>query len=92
MSMTFTPPLLDMRFVLRHVADISRLATMPGYEHADAETVDGILDEAGRFFSEQFAPLNRVGDVQHSLRLDDGIHRDRKSRHSTVGACLEFRD
>ena len=70
--MTYTPPLEDMRFVLRHVADIGRLATMPGYEHADAETVDGILDEAGRFFSEQFAPLNRVGDVQHSRRQDDG--------------------
>ncbi len=61
-----------MRFVLRHVADIGRLATMPGYEHADPDTVDGILDEAGRFFSEQFAPLNRVGDVQHSRRQDDG--------------------
>jgi alkylation response protein AidB-like acyl-CoA dehydrogenase len=61
-----------MRFVLRHVADIDRLATMPGYEHADADTVDGILDEAGRFFSEQFAPLNRVGDLQHSRRMDDG--------------------
>ena len=61
-----------MRFVLRHVVDIGRLATMPGYEHADPDTVDGILDEAGRFFAEQFAPLNRVGDVQHSRRQDDG--------------------
>ena len=32
----------------------------------------GVLDEAGRFFGEQFAPLNRTGDVQHSRRNDDG--------------------
>ena len=69
---TYIPPLADMRFVLRHVVDIGRLATMPGFEHADPDTVDGILDEAGRFFAEQFAPLNRVGDMQHSRRQDDG--------------------
>ena len=69
----YRPPLEDMRFVLeprhRHRAC---WPTMPGYEHADPATVDGILEEAGRFFAEQFAPLNRVGDVQHSRRHDDG--------------------
>jgi alkylation response protein AidB-like acyl-CoA dehydrogenase len=34
--------------------------------------VAGVLEEAGRFFAEQFAPLNRSGDVQHSRRHDDG--------------------
>ena len=68
----YAPPLEDMRFVLRHVVDIAALAELPGYEHADPETVSGILDEAGRFFAEQFAPLNRVGDLQHSRRNDDG--------------------
>ena len=68
----YAPPLEDMRFVLQHVVDIGRLAELPGYEHADPETVAGILDEAGRFFAEQFAPLNRVGDLQHSRRHEDG--------------------
>jgi len=58
--------------VLQHVVDIGQLAELPGYEHADPETVAGILEEAGRFFAEQFAPLNRVGDLQHSRRHDDG--------------------
>ena len=61
-----------MRFVLQDVVDVGRLAELPGYEHADPDTVAGILDEAGRFFAEQFAPLNRVGDLQHSRRNDDG--------------------
>jgi 3-(methylsulfanyl)propanoyl-CoA dehydrogenase len=68
----FAAPLVDMRFVLEHVTDLAALSALPGYEHADPETVFGILEEAGRFFSEQFAPLNRVGDLQHSRRNDDG--------------------
>jgi 3-(methylthio)propanoyl-CoA dehydrogenase len=68
----FTAPLVDMRFVLEHVTDVAALSAIPGYEHADPETVFGILEEAGRFFAEQFAPLNRVGDLQHSRRNDDG--------------------
>ncbi len=68
----FTAPLVDMRFVLEHVTDVAGLSAIPGYEHADPATVFGILEEAGRFFAEQFAPLNRVGDVQHSRRNDDG--------------------
>src|SRR5262245_5204014 len=61
-----------MRFVLEHVTDLGALSNLPGYQHADPETVFGVLEEAGRFFSEQFAPLNRVGDRQHSRRNDDG--------------------
>ena len=61
-----------MRFVLEHVVDSAGLAKLQGYEHADPDTVAGILDEAGRFFAEQFTPLNRVGDLQHSRRNEDG--------------------
>jgi alkylation response protein AidB-like acyl-CoA dehydrogenase len=32
----------------------------------------GVLEESGRFFAQEFAPLNRVGDTQHSRRNDDG--------------------
>ncbi|MFV0309527.1 MAG: acyl-CoA dehydrogenase [Desertimonas sp.] len=68
----YRPPLTDMKFVLEHVVDTGGLAALDGFEHADPATVMGLLDEAGRFFAEQFAPLNRIGDVQHSRRRDDG--------------------
>ena len=68
----YVPPLDDVRFALSHVSDLAGLAALPGYEHADPRTVAGVLEEAGRFFAEQFAPLNRSGDVQHSRRHDDG--------------------
>jgi len=72
MSDDYRAPLTDMRFVLEHVTDLAALAALPGFEHADPATVAGILEESGRFFAEQFAPLNRVGDLQHSRRQDDG--------------------
>ena len=68
----YSAPLTDIRFVLEHVTDLAGLAKLEGYEHADPATVVGILDEAARFFEEQFAPLNRIGDVQHSRRNEDG--------------------
>ncbi len=68
----YRPPLTDMRFVLEHVVDAPALAKLEGFEHADPDTVHSLLEESGRFFAEQFAPLNRVGDVQHSRRNDDG--------------------
>ena len=68
----YSPPLDEMRFTLEHLTDLAGLAELPGYEHADPVTVAGVLEEAGRFFAEQFAPLNRVGDLQHSRRNDDG--------------------
>jgi alkylation response protein AidB-like acyl-CoA dehydrogenase len=68
----YSAPLDDMRFVLENIVDLPALAALPGYEHADPEMVYGVLEESGRFFSQEFAPLNRVGDTQHSRRNDDG--------------------
>ncbi len=68
----YVAPLEDMRFTLEHVADVRALAELPGFEHADPDTVMALLEEAGRFFADQFAPLNRIGDVQHSRRQADG--------------------
>src|ERR687898_2782755 len=68
----YSAPLDDMRFVLENVVDLAGLAALPGYEHADPELVFGVLEESGRFFAQEFGPLNRVGDTQHSRRNGDG--------------------
>jgi alkylation response protein AidB-like acyl-CoA dehydrogenase len=68
----YSAPLDDMRFVLDNVVYLAGLAALPGYEHADPETVFGVLEESGRFFAQEFGPLNRVGDTQHSRRNGDG--------------------
>jgi len=53
-----------MLFVLEHIADLTQLATREGYEQAELDTVEGLLDEAARFMEEQLVPLNRKGDEE----------------------------
>src|SRR5690606_19974089 len=64
----------DMKFVLREVVGIERVAALPGYEDATPDLVDAVLEEAGRFGREVLAPLNRVGDTHGSV-LENGVVR-----------------
>ncbi|MEY2452690.1 MAG: 3-(methylsulfanyl)propanoyl-CoA dehydrogenase [Acidimicrobiaceae bacterium] len=59
----YRAPLRDMRFALEHLVDLAALSKLSGMEHADPDTVYGLLDEFGRFVSEVLAPLDRVGDT-----------------------------
>ena len=67
----YRAPTDDMLFVLEHIANLSELASREGYDHADLETVAGVLDEAARFMEEQLAPLNQKGD-QEGLLVENG--------------------
>ena len=68
----YTAPLRDMRFVLEHLVDLDAVVTLPGFDHVDAAGVYAVLEENARFMEDLIAPLNRVGDVQGSVRNDDG--------------------
>jgi len=68
----YQPRLDEITFTLNHVAGLDAVSKLNGYQHADPETVGTILDEAGRFFSEVIAPLNRIGDQQGSVLTADG--------------------
>jgi alkylation response protein AidB-like acyl-CoA dehydrogenase len=72
MADQYAAPLDDIRFVLSEVVDLAALSKLPGYEHADPESVFGVLEENARFMEDLIAPLNRIGDVQGSKRNDDG--------------------
>ena len=67
----FTPPVRDLRFVLRHLVDLEALSALEGIEAPAPDLVEAILEEAGKLAGEVFAPLNRVGDEQ-GCRLEDG--------------------
>ncbi len=68
----YTPPLDDIEFVLNNIADLERISKLNGFQHADPETAFGVLQEAGRFFSEVIAPTNWTGDRQGSVLQTDG--------------------
>ncbi|EPJ85698.1 acyl-CoA dehydrogenase domain-containing protein [Pseudomonas sp. CFII64] len=62
----YKAPLRDMRFVLNEVFNVSQLwAQLPALaETVDAETVEAILEEAGKVISKSIAPLSRNGDEE----------------------------
>ncbi len=68
----YAPRLDDINFTLNHVAGLEEISKLNGYQHADPDTVSAMLDEAGRFFAEVIAPLNRIGDLQGSVLTKEG--------------------
>ncbi|MDF1585676.1 acyl-CoA dehydrogenase [Marinimicrococcus flavescens] len=70
----FTPPLDDIRFVLRHIAGFETLSGLPGLEHATPDLADVVLEEAGRLAANVLAPLNQTGDRVGSV-LENGVVR-----------------
>lgn len=69
----YSAPLDDINFALNTVGDLENVAKLNGFQHADPATVQGLLEEAARFFSEVIAPLNRVGDETGSKLTDAGV-------------------
>jgi hypothetical protein len=78
----YTPPLRDMQFVLHellHVTD--RFSEMPAHAEIDADTVNAVLEEGGKFAAEVIAPLNLSGDAEgctldretHAVRAPQGF-------------------
>jgi len=68
----YTAPLRDMRFALDHLAGLDEVMALEGFGHVDHDGVLSILEEFARFMEDKVAPLNRVGDLQSSVRNDDG--------------------
>jgi alkylation response protein AidB-like acyl-CoA dehydrogenase len=70
----YTPPLRDMQFVMHELLRVAdEFKAMPRHAEVDADTVNAILEEGGKFASEVLLPLNRVGD-EEGCTLDRSTH------------------
>jgi alkylation response protein AidB-like acyl-CoA dehydrogenase len=70
----YTPPLRDMQFVLHELLQVSgAFKAMPPHAEVDADTINAVLEEAGRFASEVVFPLNQSGDTE-GCTLDKSSH------------------
>ena len=67
----YRAPVSDIVFALR-VAGYDRLTELDAFTHADLETVEGMLEEAGDFVAKVIAPTNRAGDRIGAVRSPDG--------------------
>ncbi|TSD88650.1 acyl-CoA dehydrogenase [Mycobacterium sp. KBS0706] len=70
----YAAPISDMRFVLRHLVGLDRIAALPGKSETTPELVEAVLEEAGRLAAEVIAPLNATGD-REGARLENGVVR-----------------
>jgi len=70
----YNPPLRDQQFVLHEVLDaVAELNALPRYADLDADTINQVVEEAGKFCQEQLLPLNRIGD-EEGCRYDPVTH------------------
>jgi alkylation response protein AidB-like acyl-CoA dehydrogenase len=61
--MNYQPRLEDIQFILEKVLHVpQRIAELPAFAEVDADLINQVLDEAGKFVVNEIAPLNRVGD------------------------------
>nr|WP_316643713.1 acyl-CoA dehydrogenase C-terminal domain-containing protein [uncultured Roseateles sp.] len=71
---SYTPPLRDMQFVLHELLNVSEeFKMMPAHKDVDADTINAVLEEAGKFASQVIAPLNLSGDIEGCV-LDKTTH------------------
>ena len=71
---SYTPPLRDMQFVMHEVLNVvDELKAIPQHAELDADTLNAVLAEGGKFASEVTQPLNLSGDSE-GCTLDKTSH------------------
>ncbi|MEL7199396.1 MAG: acyl-CoA dehydrogenase [Pseudomonadota bacterium] len=71
---TYTPPTQDQLLAIHVNAGIEELAQSDKFAHAEADLVEAIVEGVGAFAAGEFAPLNRVGDLE-GAKLENGVVR-----------------
>ena len=70
----YTAPLRDIAFVMHEVLDVaSTLKGLPAQAEVNAELIDQVVEEGGKFCAEVLFPLNQVGDREGCV-LDKTAH------------------
>ncbi len=70
----YTPPTQDQLLAIRVNAGIEEIAGSEKFAHAEADLVEAIVEGVGQFAAGEFAPLNRVGDLE-GAKLENGVVR-----------------
>ena len=71
---SYTPPLRDMQFVMHEVLKVEdEFKAIPRHADIDAQTINAVLEEAGKFATEVTLPLNISGDTQ-GCTIDHATH------------------
>jgi len=70
----YNPPLRDMQFVMHEVLQVTEtFREMPAHAEIDVDTINAVLEEAGKFASQVIFPLNISGDTE-GCKLNPKTH------------------
>ena len=70
----YTPPLRDMQFLMHEVLNVvEELKALPAHADIDADTINAILEEGGKFASQVIFPINQSGD-EEGCTLNKATH------------------
>ncbi|RVO13942.1 acyl-CoA dehydrogenase, partial [Sinorhizobium meliloti] len=69
----YKAPVEEIAFTLKHVAGMAEALDAGTFGELGEDLVDAILGEAGRFASEEVAPLGDAGDRQGSRLVDGAV-------------------
>ena len=70
----YNPPLRDMQFVMHELLNVTaELKALPAHADIDADTINAVLEEGGKFASQVLFPLNQSGD-EEGCTLDKASH------------------
>ena len=71
---SYTPPLRDMQFVMHEVFKVTDdFKAMPQHADIDVDSINAVLEEAGKFATDVIFPLNISGDSE-GCTLDPVTH------------------
>ena len=69
---SYKAPIREVLFLLNDVFEVERYSNLPGFSELTADTLQPMLEEAGKLSEGVLAPLNRIGDVEGCNRHPDG--------------------
>lgn len=69
----FVPPLKDMLFAVHNLSGLEQVLKIEQFGDFDADTIDQVIEEAGRFAADVLSPINIPGDQAGSKLVDGGV-------------------
>lgn len=69
----YKAPVQEIAFTLKHVVGLNEAIDQGRMGDLSEDLVDAILEEAGRFASDEVAPLAEIGDQQGSKLIDGNV-------------------
>ncbi len=69
----YNPPLKDILFNIHELSGLGRVLELENYAEFDTDTIDQVIEEAGKFAAEVLSPINIVGDRSPCTVVDKTV-------------------